>query len=475
MSPAGPAPELPGKTPPHSLEAERAVLGTILLYPLGPELTMAAELELTADDFYKDAHRTVYREMRRLSDRGTVPDLLTLTDHLRQLGVLEDVGGQAAFATMLEETSTAPMFSQYVEIILEHSRKRTLARIFERGSDESFNGGSSRVIVERTRRDLETLDVSALRGAGRLVFTPLADLLREPEEAVAWLVEDRLPTAGLSILAGKPKAGKSTTARCLALAVASGKPWLGWATSKGPVFYLALEEKRAEVQAHFRAMGGTDEDVRVFVAPSPDDGLRRLREATERERPALIIIDPVLRFVRVRDANDYAVVTRALEPVMTLARDTKAHVQLVHHLGKGDREGGDAILGSTAIYGAVDTALILKRTEHYRTLQSRQRYGPDLLEEIILELDPVTRWVSAGPSRKDADRAKAATAIMDYLKGQREAVEESVIDEAVEGKKAVKVAALRELVARGVVLREGGGKRGDPYKYRLADGAPRGF
>ncbi len=144
----------PPPTPPHSLEAERAVLGTILLRPLGPELTLAAELRLTADDFYKDAHRTIYREMRRLADCGTVPDVLTLTDHLRRLGVLEDVGGQAAFATMLEEAPVALMFSQYAESILEDSRKRTLARILERGRQDAFNGDSARTIVERTRRAL---------------------------------------------------------------------------------------------------------------------------------------------------------------------------------------------------------------------------------------------------------------------------------------------------------------------------------
>ncbi len=209
----------------------------------------------------------------------------------------------------------------------------------------------------------------------------------------------------------------------------------------------------------------------MFVAPSPEDGLRQLREAAERDRPVLIIVDPLLRFVRVRDANDYAVVTAAIEPLVTLARETGSHVLTVHHLGKADREGGDGIIGSTAFFAAVDTALLLRRSEQYRTLSTIQRYGADL-EEITLTLDPVTRWVSAGPSRREADTAKVADAIVEYLSGQADTVPEPAIHAAVTGAKTVKVPALRQLVAETRVVRTGGGKRGDPYHYSLPPASP---
>jgi hypothetical protein len=336
--------------------------------------------------------------------------------------------------------------------------------------DAGHSADELRRVIEATPR--WTPAPEPTHAATSMHFTRLGDLLHEPEETTAWLVEGRLPTSGISLLCGKPKAGKTTAARCLALAVARGAPWLGFRTVAGPVLYLALEEKRAEVRRHFRAMGATDaDDVRVFCAPSPEDGLRQLRAAVEAVRPVLIIVDPLLRFVRVRDANDYAVVTAALEPLVTLARETGAHVLAVHHLGKVDRDGGDGIIGSTAFYAAVDTALLLRRSEEYRTLHSRQRYGDDL-EEITLTLDPVTRWVSAGPSRRDADEARAATAVLAYLAAQEEPVEEPAVHEAVEGRKVVKQRALRALVAAHRVERTGGGKRGDPYRYQVAPGAP---
>jgi hypothetical protein len=306
----------------------------------------------------------------------------------------------------------------------------------------------------------------------RLEFTRLGALLAEPEEVVPWLVEDRLPSSGLSILAGKPKAGKSTLARGLGLAVARGAPWLGWPTAKGCVFYLALEEKRAEVRAHFAAMGATDDDdIRLFIDPAPADALALLHAAAEQDRPSLIIVDPLLRLLRVRDGNDYAEVTRALDPVLALARQTGAHLMLVHHLGKGERRGGDAILGSTAFFATVDTALYLNRSEHYRTLASTQRYGSDL-EEVTIELDPVTRNVSAGLPRKEADESKAAAAILVYLGTVSEAVEEPTILEAVEGRKAVTERALRRLVGESKVQRTGAGRKGNPYRYAVSASLP---
>src|SRR5207248_86713 len=88
-------------------------------------------------------------------------------------------------------------------------------------------------------------------------------------------------------------------------------------------------------------------------------------------------------------------VSRAFEPLLELARTTGCHILCVHHLGKSDRSGGDAILGSTALFGAVDAALLMKRRDGLRTLETIQRYGDDLPETVI-KLDPETGCISIG-------------------------------------------------------------------------------
>ena len=111
---------------------------------------------------------------------------------------------------------------------------------------------------------------------GGIRLTSLKDLLNEPEEKISWLLEDKLPAGGLSVLCAKPKVGKSTWARGLCLAVARGEPFMGCKTKKGPVIYLALEEKRSEVARHFRDLGATGEedvDIHIHAASAPQDAV----------------------------------------------------------------------------------------------------------------------------------------------------------------------------------------------------------
>lgn len=310
-----------------------------------------------------------------------------------------------------------------------------------------------------------------------LGLVTLGELLDEPEDAHTWVLEQRLPAAGLGLLAGKPKAGKSTLARCMALAVSRGAPCLGFVTTQGPVIYLALEEKRSELRAHFRALGATEADpIFLLCASAPADALERLRREADRLHPILIIIDPLFRLIRVVDGNDYATMTAALEPLMTLARETGAHVLLVHHLGKGLRAGADAILGSTAIFGAVDSALLMKRGDRFRTLESVQRYGQDL-EEIVLDLDPVTRNVTVGGTRAAVEQADAEVLIISFLSKVLLPVTEAELDEGIECRTQPRRAALRALVAAGQVDRLGRGGKADPFRYaagtRIAEEALR--
>jgi hypothetical protein len=96
-------------------------------------------------------------------------------------------------------------------------------------------------------------------------------------------------------------------------------------------------------------------------------------------------------------AAAYAEVTAALEPLLALARQTGTHVWVTHHNVKGDRlDPNDAILGSTAIFGNVDTAIVLKKTDRYRTIQSTQRYGTDWQEAVLVfnEVREVSRWAA---------------------------------------------------------------------------------
>ena len=202
-------------------------------------------------------------------------------------------------------------------------------------------------------------------------FTPWSEASVEPEEQVSWVVDDMLPVSGFSMMVAKPKVGKSTTVQCLAAAVVQGKPFLGRAVQQGRVAYVALEEKRSEVLRHFRQMDlPKSAPLDIHTEPAPAQALTRLREYIEEQKPALVIIDPLFLFVRFKDGNAYAEAVNQLDPVRALARETGCHILVTHHAKKVRGAGGDEVLGSTGLFGAVDCLLSMKksRTTQQRTL-----------------------------------------------------------------------------------------------------------
>src|SRR5438874_11949355 len=86
------------RTLPHNLEAERSVLGAILLH--NDAFNLAAEL-IDAADFYRDAHRRIFDKMVALAERGNAIDLVTLKEELGRAGDLDEVGGPAYIAALV--------------------------------------------------------------------------------------------------------------------------------------------------------------------------------------------------------------------------------------------------------------------------------------------------------------------------------------------------------------------------------------
>jgi putative DNA primase/helicase len=124
--------------------------------------------------------------------------------------------------------------------------------------------------------------------ADDFTLTHIGDLLAEPDEATDWLVADLLPMGGLGFVGAKPKAGKSTLCRSLAVAVVRGDDFLGRRCVQGTVVYLALEEKRSEVRRHFRMLGAdADDALLIHVAKAPKDALAAMLRLIREHTPTL--------------------------------------------------------------------------------------------------------------------------------------------------------------------------------------------
>lgn len=309
-------------------------------------------------------------------------------------------------------------------------------------------------------------------------LTPMATLLAEEDEETAWLVDGLLPSGGLSLILGKPKAGKSTLVRGLCKSVAVGGKWLERQCDAGPVVYLALEEKRAEVRRHFQNLGAVPDDpIYVYVdrLPIDTDPVAWLAKTIEAQSldPVLIVIDPMARFIRIKDGgNDYMDATRQLEPLISYARDSKAqtHIALVHHSRKAAGEHGDESLGSTAILGSVDTGISLKREKGaaHRTIYSINRYGQDL-EETIALLDEESGWVTLGGTKAAADAKDLGDHIIAFVTRREGPVTRQEIMIGVQGKAQAVGNMLKKLCEEGWLGRAGTGRKGDPFRYSIPD------
>jgi replicative DNA helicase len=116
---------LTSKIPPQNLEAERAILGAILLE--NESLPRAIEI-LAPSDFYKEGHRKIFSTMIALFERNEPVDLLTLSEELRRRDELDEVGGAATLAALVEEAATAAHLLSYARIVREKALLRELIR-----------------------------------------------------------------------------------------------------------------------------------------------------------------------------------------------------------------------------------------------------------------------------------------------------------------------------------------------------------
>ena len=111
------------KTPPHSLEAEKTVLGGILVNNAYLNVVLS---QLSPEDFYRDSHRQILEAMVALMDRGQPIDLLTLSEEIQRNGLLEEIGGAAYLASLMDGVPRTLNIEYYAQIIKEKSLLRKL-------------------------------------------------------------------------------------------------------------------------------------------------------------------------------------------------------------------------------------------------------------------------------------------------------------------------------------------------------------
>lgn len=205
-------------TLPHNLDAERAVLGALLLD--GRRWVEAGDL-LAPVDFYRDAHQALFEAMLRLGRRGTSIELVTLTEALGPSG-LERVGGAAYISRLVEGLPRSTSLPHYARIVARHAQARDLHRVARELMAGVMDADADLDAVQETAE--AGLRAAHTKGAGDGFVTGTVAADRMLRRVEAWQEADSL--AGLST--GFPSVDASTLGlHRTELVVVAGRPGMG--------------------------------------------------------------------------------------------------------------------------------------------------------------------------------------------------------------------------------------------------------
>ena len=228
-------PETFDHSQPSSLEAEKALLGSVLL-DAHEALPLVLETRLTPKDFYKEAHGFIFESIVDLYNKSEPIDLVTISNALKSKGSLETVGGAAYISDLVDTVGVAANSAHYAKIIIDRAVLRRLISISGTITEECL-GSSQAVDDVLDRAESAIYSVRDQRASQGLVHVPR--LLPEAFARISTLTDKSggltgIPTgysdldsltggfqrSDLIILAGRPSMGKTAMALNLALGAA---------------------------------------------------------------------------------------------------------------------------------------------------------------------------------------------------------------------------------------------------------------
>lgn len=252
-----------------------------------------------------------------------------------------------------------------------------------------------------------------------------AALLQTDFPPVRYVVPGLIPE-GLTMLAGKPKIGKSWLTLDMAIAVATGGDFLGATVEKGDALYLGLEDNsrrmkgRLEKLLPFGGPPGLERLTLETVCPRLGGGAEESIAAwcDSKAQPRLIVVDT---FGKLRGPTDpratmYQDDVAALSPLHGLANERGVSIIVVHHVRKqGADDSLDTVSGTTGLAGTCDTILVLSRgADTGTTLTGR---GRDLENEVDIALHfdrDAARFIVRG-NPADVKRSDERTRVLQAL------------------------------------------------------------
>ncbi|VAX08977.1 Replicative DNA helicase (DnaB) [hydrothermal vent metagenome] len=298
------------RVPPHSIQAEQSVLGGLMLDNKAWDQIADRVVEI---DFYRREHQLIFRAIEALAEGSKPFDVITLSEELSKLRVLDDSGGLAYLGTMAKDTPSAANIRAYADIVREHSVTRQLIHVGNNIANSGFQpeGRTSVELLDDAERQVFDIAEHGSKAGGG--FASIKNLLTKAVDRIETLFQQEDPitgvatgftdfdnmTAGLQpadliIVAGRPSMGKTSFAMNIAENVAIG--------GKIPVAVFSLEMPGDALAMRMMSSLGRIDQHRVRTGKLADDEWPRLTSSVSMLSEAQLFIDdsPALTPIEVR-------------------------------------------------------------------------------------------------------------------------------------------------------------------------------
>ena len=415
----------PERTLPHNLDAEKSVLGAILIH--NDAFNHAAEL-IDSRDFFRDAHRRIFDRMVTLSERGDAIDFVTLKEELTRTGDLEAVGGPAYIASLADGVPRSANVEYYARIVKEKATLRNLIHSANKILTEAYEAEQEPdLLLDEAERQIFAIAEDRIRAG----FVPLRDLVQSSFSTIEKLQQHKglvtgVPTgfvdldeitsglqpSDLVLVAARPSMGKTSFVLNIAQHVGTNTQmtvgFFSLEMSKEQLF-LRLLTSEARIDAHRFRSGflsekdygrlshalGTLAEARVFIDDTASIGVLEMRAKARRLQKEhglhLLVID-YIQLMQGRGRfesrqQELASISRSLKG---LAKELNVPIVALSQLSRAPETRSDHrpqlsdLRESGALEQDADVVMFIYRQEQYRNEDGQPDQGTEGVAEIIV-------------------------------------------------------------------------------------------
>jgi len=255
------------KLPPQNIEAEQSVLGGVLIENEAVHKVMEI---LTAEDFYRDAHRKIYDALMDLAERDEPADLITLTNELRKKEHLDSVGGASYVTSLIDSVVTAANIEYYAKIVKE---KAILRKLIDTSTEIITHSYEDRSDVEGLLDEAERAIFEISENRVKPSFYSIRDIVKQSFKTIERLYEKK------ELVTGVPSGYRDLDQRTAGfqpsdLIIVAGRPSMGKTAFCLNVAQYAAIEKRTPVAIFSLEMSKEQLVIRMLCSEAQVEGTR---------------------------------------------------------------------------------------------------------------------------------------------------------------------------------------------------------